>query len=284
LIDEDLAEIAHRSTYYELDMQGSGRLIGGCSSWSDVVYNDMVTSKYTYRPRSISVISSDNLNTFRFNCSNHEVVSNIVSSMTGTQQKQSYFKSSFSCDNNQWIVENCAYASGGSYAPTLCVNCQNGCSVCNDEDCGSYSSLVVSPCIDKGVTSPNRITTLSLSYDTIAPAPTLSSLEYFVSKTSIQVKAILSSSGSLYGAVFRSNSSTISLPSSIDSIMLQNFVATVNGNISTIKMAGLDASTFYNIFLLTLSPIGIQMSFDKVLKSKHVLKTLCCKEIKSSLC
>jgi len=244
----------------------------------------MVASKYTYQPRSISVISSDALSTFSYNCSNYEVVSKILNTLTSAQQKQSYFKTSFPCGSNQWIVENCAGASsGGIYAPTVCVNCNDACSGCSGEDCHSTSAVAVSPCDNKDITSPNRITVLSLNYGTIAPAPTLSSVQFIVSKTSIQVNAVLSSSGSLYGAVFRSNSSTTASPSSIESIMIQNFVAIVNGNISTITIAGLDAATFYNIYLLTASPIGIQMSFDKVLKSKHVVKTLCCKEIKSSL-
>ena len=203
----------------------------------------MVASKYTYLPRSISVISSDALSTFSYNCSNHEVVSKILNTLTSAQQKQSDLKTSFFCDSNQWIVQNCG--SGGAYAPTVCVNCNDACSRCNGLECSSNNAVAVSPCIDEGIASPNRITVLSLNYGTIAPAPTLSSVQFIVSKTSIQVKAVLSSSGSLYGAVFRSNSSTITSPSSLDSIMLQNFVATVNGNISTITMAGLDAATFY---------------------------------------
>ena len=279
LVDKDYDIVAHRSTYYELEIQGGGRIIGGCSSWSNVVYNDMVTSKFTYQPRSISVISSDALDTiFSFNCSNHEIVNDILNSLTSMrQQQQSNYKASFSCDNNQWILASCLNT------PTLCVNCQDACSGCKERDCASYREVVISPCVDRGISLSNQITALSLSYTTIAPAPTISFLEFIVSKTSIQVKAVLSSSGSLYGGFFRSNSSTITSPSSIDSIILQNFVATVSGTIFTITMTGLDAATFYNIYLLSVSPNGIQMSFDTVLKSKQLLKTLCCKELISTL-
>jgi hypothetical protein len=194
------------------------------------------------------------------------------------QQQQSNLKASYLCDDNQWIVASCANT------PTICVNCQDACSGCKEQDdCASYREVVLSPCVDRGISLSNRITALSLSYATISPAPTLSFLEFIVFETIIQVKAVLSSSGSLYCAVFRSNSSTITSPTSIDSIILQNFVATVSGTISTIALTGLDAATFYNVYFLTVSPNGIQMSYDTVLKSKHIFKTLCCKSLISSL-
>ena len=124
---------------------------------------------------------------------------------------------------------------------------------------------------------------LSIAYGNIEQAPKLLSVSSVSSKTSLQVSAELSSTGSVYCAVYGA-AATTSVPSSVNSVLLQNLVASTNAaNVSTVLIQGLDAASWYNVYFLTVSPIGVRSTIDDVLASVRVLNTSCCKTVTATL-
>jgi hypothetical protein len=98
--------------------------------------------------------------------------------------------------------------------------------------------------------------------------------DIYPTKNSIMLEVVLSASGTVYGAVYRSNSTVSNSPSSADAVILQNIVGVIRGNITILTIKGLDAATFYNIYLLTVSSAGMKMTLDHVLNSRIDVKNL----------
>jgi len=129
-------------------------------------------------------------------------------------------------------------------------------------------------------TLPSSVQLLSVGYGALQKAPLLLAFHFRSTTTTITIEAQFSSEGSVYCGLFLSG--TVGSPANIaKSITLQNNVAVISqtGHNATIDLQGLEASTVYDVYFLTVSPIGSKMSTDQVLATIHTVSTKCCKKI-----
>eukprot|EP01032_Pedospumella_encystans_P010304 gene10304-12056_t len=301
----DTGAIAHRSTYYDLNVVSASpqQRYGGCSAWSRVLAGDVNPSQYAFKPRSIAMRvlangnSHDRLESFNprtVTCNDATITSSIVAALTSRVA----VSRTFSCDAHVWSVRHCPVVNSGItiQSPAVCVDCSDPCAVTNQCNTGtslSTEGLSVAPCVQSDCSGfsgsgshlsiPTSLRVLSVSYADLEQAPTVVTSNVVAGRTSIQVTARLSSRGSLFCAVYRA-SGIPSAPSSATAVQLQNFVSSTDAtNTTTVTIAGLDASTTYKLYFMTVSPAGVRMVLDQVLTSAKVINTACCKTVTGAL-
>eukprot|EP01032_Pedospumella_encystans_P015151 gene15151-17352_t len=302
LPQSDTSAVAHRSTYYELEVASSSpfRVYGGCSAWSTTVSGDMKPAQFTHKVTSVTLQTVVDLNSNQFaesvtsasaQCTDASVSDSIVSAMTG-----SAFTSSrtFQCGADVWVVRHCPVSgTTGPFSPAVCVNCVDPCSAvqqCNLASSSALSTanvLAVSPCVQQQCagqyTPATAIRVLSVGYANLEQAPRLVTVSTSSTKSTVQVTAQLSSQGSLSAAIYRV-SAAVSAPASVNAVLLQNVVTTSNAaNMSTLTFTGLDAATSYRIYFLTTSPVGVKSTLTQVLDSAQSVDTACCKTLTGTL-
>jgi hypothetical protein len=305
----DTSAVAHRSTYYELDVVSASpyHAYGGCSSWSSVLGGDVMPSQYSYRPQSLTIATVTDAKSFDrdvdvresdVTCGEPDTVSRILSALTTTVKPGSAAPAArtFPCGADSWVVRHCP-VTATTYAPGLCVGCVDPCSAtlrCNTPsgvtEAGAQASLA--PCVEQvcpgtSASSPlspaTAVRILTVKYADIEKAPTVLSVTASAAKTSLQVTAQLTSAGALYVAVYR-EAAAVNAPSSSSAVQLQNLVAVSNAaNVTSLTVPGLDAATAYRVYLMTVSPIGVKASLDEVLHGVLTVSTACCKAVTGTL-
>lgn len=294
-INDTVTAIEHRSTYYERNAYqssvSSNTKYGGCSAWSSVLYGDMLPSQYTLQPKSLSIqsysySSTDYLTTKSYsfvNCQDQKMVRDILSNVLGPVALADGMSqiTSFNCGNSSWVVGHCP-AAEKNYYPAICVGCSDPCASCGSSSLAK--DILISPCVTKtcntGNSLPSSVQLLSVGYGALQKAPSLLAVNFRSTMTTITVEAHFSSGGSVYCGVFLSGTAG-SLTNIAKSITLQNYVDVISqtGHNATLSLQGLEASTTYDVFFLTVSPIGSKMSTDQVLATIHTVSTKCCKKI-----
>jgi len=291
--NDTITAIEHRSTYYELNPSkssiSSNIMYGGCSAWSSVLYGDMLPSQYTLQPKSLSIQShsysnADYLTTKSYssvNCQDQKMSRDILSNVLGPVALVNGLSqiTSYNCGNSSWVVGHCPAADKKHY-PAICIGCSDPC-----DPCGSplaKNIIIISPCVtkacDAGNTLPSSVQLLSVGYGALQKAPSLLSVNLRSTMTTITVEAQFSSGGSVYCGLFLSGTAG-SLTNIAKSIIVQNNVALISGHNATIDLQGLEASTSYDVYFLTVSSIGSKMSTDQILATIHTVSTKCCKKI-----
>lgn len=294
-INDTVTAIEHRSTYYELNAYrssvSSNTVYGGCSAWSSVLFSDMLPSQYTLQPKSLSIqsysySSADYLTTKSYssvNCEDREMVRDILSTVLGPVALLDGLSqiTSYNCGNSSWVIGHCL-AADKNYYPAICIGCSDPCVPCGSSTTLSKNIILISPCMTKacntGNSLPSSVQLLSVGYRALQKAPSLLAVTFRSTMTTITVDAHFSSEGSVYCGLFLSGTAG-SLNNIAKSITLQNYVAVISGHNATIDLQGLEASTSYDVYFLTVSPIGSKMSNDHVLATIHTVSTKCCKKI-----
>ena len=128
------------------------------------------------------------------------------------------------------------------------------------------------------VTSAIRV--LSVGFAELQQAPTILDLNTVSLTTSITALVQLSSSGNVYCAAFEQKGSTVPSPNSVSEVILQNNVGvTDSDNRTVITMSGLFAATNYQVYCMSVSPIGVQMTLPDMLLNAIGVSTDCCNAV-----
>eukprot|EP01034_Spumella_vulgaris_P027636 gene27636-34384_t len=111
-------------------------------------------------------------------------------------------------------------------------------------------------------------------------APEMTPLGVTATKTSITVTSRLSGKGSMYCGVYPHLAAKTQAvaPGSLTEILLQNHVGlSLNGNVSTVTISGLNAVSNYSVYCLAVSPSNTMTPLSTVLSSVRIVQTGCCK-------
>ena len=302
----DTSSTVRRSTYYELDVLSSNpyQRFGGCAAWTAVLSSEIKPALFGYKAQSLSFTAeTDGVDAARGLCTDVTVTNSLLSALVaapvfvaGTTLSQS-----FSCGGTTWVLRQCPIttSSSAAYAPALCVSCADPCSPTLHCSAGSTSVpsageiLSLAPCVQQQCIGKNSAGTvlsastalrvLSVGFADLEKPPSVLSVNTIASKTSIRVTARLSSSGSLYCALFRTAASP-SAPSSVNTVLLQKLVSSTDStNTSIVTIPGLDAATSYRLYFLTASPVGVMSTLADVLNTVRTVDTVCCKTVSASL-
>ena len=190
------------------------------------------------------------------------------------------------CNDRSWIVAVCA----SSVPAALCVDCADPCA--SDTQCSaagassSNTSVVISPCVSQvcgtGRSVSSAVRLLTVSFNEHQPAPAIESMTIIAARTALTVSVHLSAAGTAYCAAYTVDAAA---PTSVSSILLQNSAASTNAeNVSDVTLAGLTPASSYQVYCMTVSPAGTQMSLASVLSSgTRTASTLCCIELQVQL-
>jgi hypothetical protein len=183
-----------------------------------------------------------------------------------------------------WTVARC----GRDLTPALCVDCADPCSAtlhCTADGSASTSQapLSIAPCVTQmcaaSASLVSAVRLLSVTYKDFEPAPQIHAITSVAAKNSITATVQLSSRGTVYCAATPVNraSGDWMAPSSVSTILLQNFVAISDGrNASSVVLTGLSAASRYQVYCLSVAPSGTKMSLDAALQTRRTVDTLCC--------
>jgi hypothetical protein len=240
-----------------------------CQGWNSFISSQLYPALLNdLLPASLTAAfvnsPKENLVNTTIQCSDRAVSSSIVAALVSTYQNTSIGVGSrqVTCSGNNWKIKRCS-----SDSLSVCINCQDPCS-------SAVTKFIYSPCRDSTQTLPTSFSLLSVSFMESPLAPKVFSKEIVANKTSVTMNVRLSSDGLLYYGVFGASS----IPT-ISTILIQNRVATVANNRSTVVIQGLQPATNYTIYFVTKSPQGIQLSSQQMLTTKTVVTTLCCRPL-----
>jgi hypothetical protein len=240
-----------------------------CQGWNSFISSQLYpTLLNDLLPASLTAAfvnsPKENLINTTVQCSDRAASSSIVAALVNSYQNTSVSVSSkqLTCDGNNWKIKRCS-----ADALSVCINCQDPCS-------SAVAKFSYSPCRDTTPLLPTSFSLLSVSFIESPLAPKIISKEIVANKTSVTMNVHLSSDGLLYYGVFGASS----VPT-ISTILIQNRVATVVNNRSTVVIQGLQPATNYTIYFVTKSPQGIQLSSQQMLTTKTVVTTLCCRPL-----
>jgi hypothetical protein len=310
----DMSSVAHRATYYELDVVSGSpyQRFGSCAAWLALLSAELTPAKYTYNAQSLKISAqvdgtpadhSASFAPFAAQCSDPSTVTAVVTALLGGPKFAAGGVTSrvFSCTGVTWVVKHCpvsaSSASAVTYAPALCANCDDPCLAtnhCNDDHIPSQTgALVVAPCVAQSCTgsspteglysAPTALRVISVAYSELQAPPSLLSVTATSTKRTIRVTATLSASGTVYAAVYPVGAA-VTAPASLAAVEMQNIVAVANmANVSTLIIASLDPLTSYKVYLMTASPVGVRSTFAQVLTSGIAVNTTCCKTITATL-
>eukprot|EP01034_Spumella_vulgaris_P044046 gene44046-54734_t len=244
----------------------------------------MTTAGYNYNPVSIQFKTRASLDAAETTvvCSDQSSVSSIVKYLTaGSVGASAGSSSAVTCSEHSWVMKVCA----ASYPPALCVDCADPClAAAHCASSTSYAPYNISPCVTSTCTDSSALRVLSVAYADFQAAPSLVSLDLVPQKTSITVNAVLSDVGTVYCGVFAIDSLGVSQTVSDQSqIKMQNFVSASSATTSRVQITGLGAATDYQMYCLTVSPLGSVTSLATIVSTSQSVSTLCCKTVTATL-
>jgi hypothetical protein len=310
----DTSSVAHRATYYELDVVSGSpyRRFGSCAAWLALLSAELTPAKYSYNAQSLKISAqvdgtpadhSASFAPFAAQCSDPSAVTAILTALLGGPKFAAGAVTSrgFSCSGMTWVVKHCpvgaSSTSAVTYAPALCANCDDPCLATNhcnaDHTPSPPGALVVAPCVAQSCTgssptggvysSPTALRVISVAYSELQAPPSLLSVTATSTKRTIRVTAALSASGIVYAAVYPVGAA-VAAPASLAAVEMQNIVAVANmANVSTLVVASLDPLTSYKVYLMTASSVGVRSTLAQVLTSGIAVNTTCCKTITATL-
>ena len=268
---DSATNIASRSTYSSGEIRSSF-FVGGCNQWNSFFGSDLTTNSLLYKATTLTAkqtqMSFDGMiiSNVTYECAFSKNVSTIVSSLSGVLSGDL----SIFCGGVMWKVNYCA----NNDAPTLCVDCKNPCNTA----VGSIASVVVDPCGRSSFSKLNSVVSLvSVSFVELQQAPDIVDIAIVPTKTSFSVRIIANGDGTVNCGVFIANSNTV--PTSQSVIILQNYASTLQNNISVLNIQNLLPASSYNVYCMSTALSGTKMSLSKILATKTVFSTLCCKSI-----
>jgi hypothetical protein len=271
LSGNDSSAVVNRETFVQRNnwLDPAFNPKSNCQGWNSYISSQLYPALLNdLLPASLTAAfvnsPKENLINTTVQCSDRTASASIVAALVSTYQNTSVSVGSrqLTCSGNNWKIKRCS-----ADALSVCINCQDPCSA-------AVTKFIYSPCRDSAQTLPTSFSLLSVSLIESPLAPKIISKEIVANKTSVTMNVRLSSDGLLYYGVFGSSS----VPT-ISTILIQNRVATVVNNRSTVVIQGLQPATNYTIYFVTKSPQGIQLSSQQMLTTKTVVTTLCCRPL-----
>ena len=286
--------VTHRSTYFELMLSNynPSQIYGSCNNWHTFLESELSTSLITYKPKSISFLSIQTLDTYLSNNYNKSIVisctdsnkTNTIINLLLSTDKNYLSSKHVSCSNHIWKMKWCDNIN--SNHPFLCIDCSDPCN--QDNDCPTNHPYSLSPCISSSSSCPiyDGIKILSLSYTNLDIPPSILNISTIATTTTtINLRIQLDKSGISTCAAFPLyNAHNSFTPTSIDMIIIHGFSAKSDiKNITSILISGLIASTKYHVYCITKSNLHQStMSLIDSIQHSFYVNTSCCRIIKVS--
>ena len=279
------SSIVETATYFELDVSSQSTVqsvYGSCSTWRSLLSGSVASFSSFYKASSIEFVAQTSLEASpsdnpRFSCES-DVQSVLIMTALLTPDSLDGGITTVSCGSHDWKVKQCGESV---LVPALCVDCADPCST-SSHCLGSGDAFTIAPCVSfdcgEGETVSSAVRVLSFGFEEYELAPAILSLTTNSSKTEIAVSVQLMSPGTVYCSALEHVSAGVTpSPSSLSAILLQNNVATTGADNSTVvTIDGLFAATGYQLYCMSVSPVGVQMLLDEALAHTQYVETECC--------
>ena len=263
--------------YSELSVERE-RVSGGCKAWS--IFSSLL-SQVAYGPKKSVNLTMYDVNDLHMElgdtavrCSDDNALAEITTFLVDTKSGSNRVN----CDGAIWNIEHC-----GGYV-NVCVNCSLSCSdnfLCADEP------FLLSACAGTqcaaAPSAGGHAMFLHLELADRSPPPLITSLNPTMTKTSIEVKLQLSSSGFVHCMVLEVTSPDNGLVTA-EAVKLRGVMAAIrengeSGYSAAPVLDNLIPSTNYAIYCLTVSLDGVEATTSDVIAQKQSASTSCCKVI-----
>ena len=285
-LQSELSALTSTVLYQDMIIDGSA-VIGECNSWLIGIGNPLSAILAAQKSTNVTLTTYDAItkNRIEISCDNHIIAPLIISSIiTATTTATSTICPSSESDHT-WIARVC---SSGKTA--LCVDCTDPCGTlqCTDlqtiNSCGSNKGNAYGCSSVKKSVNAYRV--LSAVFEPISVRPIIQSISAVMNRTSSKLSVSLlsitngsSADGSVNCAYYKPGT----IPKTIAAIYYQNNAASSINGISTIFLDSLSPATSYDIYCIAQNILGSTMTYEKVLKTKTTVTTLCCKYANISL-
>lgn len=233
---------------------------GSCQSWNSFL-SSLAVKTVVQEIESVQAVSvtslQEKVSMLTVSCTANSVASAIVKSMMTNFAAPTEQITTMSCGSaGSWIVGSC------SLSPAVAVDGGVSFSPCATDCLGSSTYTDVS-----------YIRALVIRLKAPVPAPAIVNMLLSPGRSAVTVSVRLNSDGQVYCAALDVT------PSSVQQVMLLNFVSWTSDNVTSIVITGLSPSSSYTVYCVTVSSQGTLSTLQAVVQQAVQVSTQCCKTI-----